>query len=180
MDHLFLTGFMASGKSAVGRQLAKRLQRRFVDLDAEIERAAGLSVAEIFARFGEPEFRARERRALEQASGGAPAVIATGGGIVVDAENRRRMRAHGTIVCLAATVEEILRRVGEGGTRPLLARATDAAERRARVERLLADRAAAYADADHTVDTSGRAIAEVVDEIVARIGARHAAAGPRS
>ncbi|MBI2963857.1 MAG: 3-dehydroquinate synthase [Deltaproteobacteria bacterium] len=163
MDNLFLTGFMGTGKTAVGRSLASRLGRRFVDLDQEIERAGGASVADIFARFGEGEFRERERRALERSAGLERAVVATGGGVVMDARNREIMHASGKIVCLRADPPTILSRVGDAADRPLLAAAADCTEK---IRRLLGERAAAYADADYAVDTSGRSVADVVEEIL--------------
>ncbi len=168
MDNLFLTGFMGTGKTAVGRLLARRLQRPFVDLDHEIERSCGASVAEIFARFGEGEFRDRECRALEGAAALDRAVVATGGGVVMDARNRRTMRASGKIVCLSADPPSILSRLGDAADRPLLA---GAAGRSERIHRLLGERAAAYADADHAVDTSARSVEDVVEEILCWMGA---------
>jgi shikimate kinase len=165
---VFLTGFMGTGKTAVGTELARRLGLRFLDLDHEIERAAGMSVAQVFARFGEAEFRARERALVEQVSGLADTVVATGGGVVLDAENRRRLRASGKVVCLRADVATILARVGGGGgDRPLLAGSED---RTGRVQALLEARRAAYADADHCVETSGRSVDVIVDEIAAWLG----------
>jgi shikimate kinase len=163
MNNVFLTGFMASGKSLVGCALAKRLGRPFVDADLEIEREAGMSVADIFGRFGEPEFRARERRALERLCALDNAVIATGGGSVVDPRNRASMRASGIVVCLTADPDTILGRIGSGGDRPLLA---DANGREARIRSLLGERAAAYGDADLIVDTSRRSPEAVADAIV--------------
>ena len=161
-DLVFLTGFMGTGKTAVGRELARRLGLRFVDLDHEIEREAGMRVTDIFARHGEADFRSRERAVIERMRADSGAVVATGGGAVVDVENRRRMRAAGSIVCLRADVATILERVGGGAGRPLLAGTEDKAER---VRALLEARAAAYADADHHVETSGRSIIAIVDEI---------------
>jgi shikimate kinase len=164
MNNVFLTGFMATGKSVVGRALARRLGRPFADADAEIEREAGMTIAEVFERFGEAEFRARERRWIERASRLDDAVIATGGGAVVDPQSRRAMHACGTLVCLSADVDTILRRLGSAANRPLVA---DPARREARIRELLRDRAGAYADADLVVDTSSRSPDEVVETIVA-------------
>jgi shikimate kinase len=163
MRNVFLTGFMGTGKTAVGRALARRLERRFVDLDEEIERTAGVEVAEIFARFGEREFRSRERDTLERLCALDGAVIATGGGVVVDPDNRAAMRACGTIVCLTADPAAILARVGSGRDRPLLADAQDPSKR---VGELLEARAEAYADADLTIETS-RTSAEEVSAAIA-------------
>src|SRR5262245_25058993 len=145
MNNVFLTGFMATGKTLVGCALARRLGRQFVDADVEIEREAGMTVADIFGRFGEPEFRARERRALERLCALDSTVIATGGGVVVDPRNRAAMRASGMIICLRADPDTILGRIGKGVDRPLLA---DADGREARIRSLIGERAAAYEDAD--------------------------------
>ncbi len=153
---------MATGKTAVGRALAARLGRKFVDTDGSIEQDSGMSVAEIFRRLGEAEFRARERATIERVAADRGVVAATGGGAVLDPRNRAAMRASGRIVCLTARPEAILARVGAGTDRPLLAGAPD---RRARVVELLESRAAAYADADWTVDTSGETPDEVARSI---------------
>jgi len=168
-DLVFLTGFMGTGKTAVGRELARRLGIRFLDIDQEIEQAARMTVAQIFARHGEADFRAREREMIERMSALSGAVVATGGGAVVDEANRRRMRAAGKVVCLRADVATILERVGGGDERPLLAGTDDKA---GRVRSLLDARAAAYADADHVVDTSRRTVAAIVDEIAGWLGGR--------
>lgn len=162
MRNVFLTGFMGTGKTAVGAALARRLGRRFIDLDEEIERTSGESVAAIFARHGEPEFRERERRALALVCALDEAIVATGGGAVLDSRNRSSMRASGRIVCVTADVDTILARLGGGEDRPLLAGAPD---RAAKVRELLSARAAAYADADLTVDTSGKTVEGVSGEI---------------
>jgi shikimate kinase len=163
-NRVFLTGFMGTGKTVVGRELARRLGRRFIDLDEEIERAAGCSVREIFERSGEADFRAREREALGRVCRLDAAVVATGGGTPVDPANRRVLRAAGKVICLGADVPTILARVGDGEDRPLLAGTSD---RSARIRWLLDARADAYADADRGVDTSGREVSDVVREIMA-------------
>src|SRR5438552_10508839 len=112
---------MATGKSEVGRRLARRLGRPFVDLDQLVEAAAGRTVAAIFAAEGEARFRELERDAVEEACRVPDAVIATGGGTLLDPENRRRLASAGPIVRLAAPPEDILRRIGDPATRPLLA-----------------------------------------------------------
>lgn len=169
MDNLFLTGFMGTGKTAVGGMLARRLGRPFVDLDYEIERACGLSVAQIFARFGEGEFRERERRVLERSAALDRSIVATGGGVVMEGRNRQTMHAAGKIVCLTADPRTILSRIADAADRPLLA---DAADRVEKILRLLGERAAAYADADYAVDTSSRSLADVVETIVQWMDAR--------
>jgi shikimate kinase len=172
---VFLTGFMGTGKTAVGAALARRLGRRFVDLDAEIERSTGLTIAGVFARFGEPDFRRRERQAVSLVAGLEGAIVATGGGTAIDRGNRASMRAAGRIVCLTADVETILARVGGGEDRPLLASAPD---RAMKVRELLADRAEAYADADLTIDTSGKTVEAVSEEITDRLRSLDDASSP--
>ncbi|MCW5890672.1 MAG: shikimate kinase [bacterium] len=154
MQHIILAGFMATGKSEVGRRLAHAMGRAFVDTDALVEADAGRTVAEIFAAEGEPGFRARERAAVVRACAMSPAIIAIGGGALLDPESRQVLAAAGPIVCLQATPEEILRRVGDAASRPLLADAGED-ERLARVRALLAERAPVYALATHAVDTTG-------------------------
>lgn len=159
---VFLTGFMGTGKSEVGRILAERLSWRFRDSDQEIEKEAGRSIPEIFRDSGEGTFREIERGVLERLATGAGVVIATGGGAVLDPANRRVMRRTGLVVCLTARPEVILARVGEGEGRPLLEAATD---REGRVRELLAERADAYSDADLTLETSELAPEDVAGRI---------------
>ena len=130
-----------------------------------VEAAAGRSVKDIFASEGEAAFRALERDAVAEACALPDAVIATGGGALVDPENRRRLAAAGPIVCLTATPEEILRRVGRTETRPLLAGLSSDAARLDRIREMLASRAAAYGSATHIVDTSGCTPDQVVQRV---------------
>ncbi len=163
---------MGTGKTEVGRSLARALGRGFVDTDRLVEVRAGRSVAEVFAKEGEAGVRARERAAVAEACALPDAVIATGGGALLDPENRRRRAAAGPIVCLTAAPEEILRRVGEAESRPLLAGASDEPARLARIRELLATRATAYGSATHTVDTTGLTVDQVVERIRATMDAR--------
>jgi shikimate kinase len=171
VPQVILTGFMATGKSEVGRRLARSLGRPFVDIDGLVEADAGRTVAEIFAAEGEPAFRARERDAVARACAVPDAVVATGGGTLLDPENRRRLAAAGPIVCLAASPEDILRRVRNPATRPLLANANGQGTL-ARVQQLLAERAPIYALATHTVDTSGLDVEQVVRRVRALVAGR--------
>ncbi|MBW1645517.1 MAG: shikimate kinase [Deltaproteobacteria bacterium] len=167
--HLLLTGFMGSGKTAVGRRLAAALGRPFADLDEQIAAAAGMSISGIFAVCGEEYFRELESRLLarllyrEQ-----PLVIATGGGAVVREANRELMRRRGRIIFLAASLETILRRTAADDSRPLLAGA--AAARRSKIKDLLAARRSFYDIHDLSIDTDGKTIAEITREITARLG----------
>lgn len=170
MASIVLIGFMGSGKTVVGQEIARRLGRPFVDTDAMVEDAAGMRVAEIFARFGEARFRALERDAIASVSMSGTvrdAVVATGGGAMLDPENRRRLKAIGPIVWLDADVESIVARVGGDTSRPLL-RGADVA---ARVRALLEERESAYATADHRVDTSRRSVTAVADAVLATVAA---------
>ncbi len=167
MRSVVLTGFMATGKTAVGSEVARRLGRRFVDTDALIVETAGLSIPEVFSRFGETRFRALEREAIVRACAEPGAVVATGGGAMVDAENRARLKAAGPVICLDADVDTIVRRVGDDPGRPLL----QGHDARDRVRALLAERAPAYAAADHRIDTSGQTVHEVADAVLAIVRA---------
>lgn len=164
--NLVLTGFMGTGKTAVGRAVAARLGRPFVDMDEQIVQRAGMSIPEIFARQGERAFRALEAELVRELAGRRGLVIATGGGALVDATNRETFCRTGLVICLTASVEAILARVGEGRGRPLLQTDEGAADARTRITALLAQRAAAYAEIPYTVDTTDRSVSQVVDEVL--------------
>ena len=117
---LVLVGLMGVGKSTVGRRLAQRLDLPFVDADTEIERAAGLSIAEIFSRYGEPYFRDGERRVIARLIDGSPKVIATGGGAFINDETRELILARGIAVWLDADIDTLVERTGRRSHRPLL------------------------------------------------------------
>lgn len=117
-----LVGLMGAGKSTVGRRLAAKLGRPFVDSDDEIEKAAGLSVSDIFALHGEDEFRRVEQRVLERLLTGPPQVLATGGGAYLRPETRDMMREHAITVWLNADLETLWKRVSRRNHRPLLRR----------------------------------------------------------
>ena len=172
MPQLVLTGFMATGKTEVGRRLGRLLGRPFVDTDGLVEAAAGRTVADIFAVDGEAHFRGLERVAVEQACAVPDAVIATGGGTLLDPENRRRLAAAGPIVCLCADAEEILRRTGEATSRPVLGGGNGGSDRLARIRGLIAERAPAYALATHRIDTSGLSVDQVVERVRALVAGR--------
>jgi shikimate kinase len=167
---VILTGFMGTGKTEVGRRLARATSRAFVDTDNLVETAAGRTIPEIFATDGEARFRALEREAVRRAVAVPEAVVATGGGALLDAESRSLLLAAGPVVCLTATPDEILRRVRLQGDRPLLA-ARDDAERLVKIRALLDARATAYGLATHRVDTTGRTVDDVVEEIRGLVGA---------
>ena len=161
---IYLTGFMGSGKSTVGRILASRLGASFVDLDEEIERQAGMRVREIFEQQGEPVFRRMEREALEATLALPDAVIATGGGTVVFEANARLIRENGIAVWLNPPFATIAERVGGLGKedRPLFRNEMQALA-------LYRERLPAYRRADLTVDMAPQ---EGPEEIAARIALR--------
>ena len=161
--NIILIGFMGTGKSTIGRRLAKRLGWAFVDVDRVIEASAGMSVAKIFAERGEAVFRRLERRAIGRVIRAREQVIAAGGGAFVDPESRTKLRMSGPVVCLSAKPQVILARIGKRlEARPLLA---GQASPLARIRALLAQRASAYAQADLTIDTSSLSIDEAVERI---------------
>ena len=169
MATVVLTGFMGTGKTSVGERLAARLGQPFVDTDALIERRAGRPIAAIFAADGEAHFRSAERHAIAEAVAIPGAVIATGGGAIADPDNLATLRAAAPIVCLTARPEVILARTQAGGqVRPLL-QSDDPARR---IAELLDQRASAYAEAELILDTSDRAIDDVVADLQAVLRAR--------
>lgn len=117
---IVLVGLMGAGKSTIGRRLATRLRLPFVDADTEIESAAGMTISDIFARFGEPYFRDGERRVIQRLIDGQPKVIATGGGAFVNEETRALILAEALAIWLDAPVEVLAERVRRRDTRPLL------------------------------------------------------------
>ena len=120
MKNIVLTGFMGTGKTAVGRELARRLGMRLIELDTEIEKAEGMTINEIFSRHGEPYFRDRETEMVKRFAKQDNLVISTGGGVVLREENMKALREKGVIVCLTASPETILRRISTSDERPLL------------------------------------------------------------
>lgn len=160
--NIVLVGFMGTGKSAVGRLLAERLGREFVDLDALIVARAGCTISRIFETEGEAGFRRRERQAVREVAARAGLVVSTGGGVVLDADNVRDFAASGDLVCLTATPETILARVGDDTARPLL-RGGDPL---GRIRELLAARTALYAQFAHQVATDGLAAAAVAERVL--------------
>ncbi len=166
---VFLYGPPGSGKTELGRRLARRLVLPFTDLDSEIERAAGRTIPEIFAADGESGFRAQEDAALSDALVGGPRVIALGGGALLDPSNRARAEAAGTVLCLTATRETLLARLRAArAERPLLGQ-DDAS----RLESLLAQRGEHYASFPAQLDTGSLTPEEAMWEAQVRLGAFH-------
>lgn len=147
---IILTGFMGTGKTAIGKAVALQLQWPFQDLDRLIIETSGQSIAELFASSGEAQFRALEKKALHEVLGQSPLVLATGGGAIVDPESRAQMKAAGLLVCLSAPLATLLKRLVGNRSRPLLQVPDPAAE----IQRLIADREPFYKEAHYVLDSS--------------------------
>jgi XRE family aerobic/anaerobic benzoate catabolism transcriptional regulator len=167
-DPIALLGVRGAGKSTIGAALARKLGRRFVEVDHEIEEAAGLPLGEVFALHGEAYYRRVEREVLTRLlADPAPAVLATGGSIVNDPTNYALLRARARTVWLRARPEDHWNRVvAQGDQRPMAENPHAFEELRG----LLAARSKLYGRADHAIDTSGRSVREVVAEVAAAVG----------
>jgi shikimate kinase len=162
LPKIFLVGPMGSGKSAVGKQLARMLRRDFRDSDAEIEARTGVDISLIFEKEGEAGFRRREREVIESLTLIDNIVLATGGGAVLDGGNRALLASRGFVVYLDASVDQQLERTRASGHRPLL----DTADPAARLATLMAEREPLYREiANLTVVTDDRMVKEVAQEI---------------
>lgn len=169
--NIVLTGFMGAGKSAVGKALATKLGCKFLDMDTLIEKETGRTIKEIFVDSGEEQFRTLESAVIERLSVGEfgyGIVVSVGGGAVIRDVNRKRLKGFGYVVCLSASVDEILRRVGSKKGRPLLAQGNA----RETIETLLKEREAAYQDCNVCIDTTSIAVEEVVERIKACLETR--------
>jgi shikimate kinase len=162
--NLYLTGFMATGKSTIGKELARRLDLLFIDTDTEITKREDTSIPEIFNSKGEAYFRNAESKLLaELAQNGKQQVIATGGGLIIRPDNLQVMKQTGFLIGLFADKEVIMQRVTKQSGRPLLA----GDDRVQRIQSLLLERKKFYLQADIQIDTSCREKTEIVAEILA-------------
>lgn len=162
--NIFLIGPMGSGKTAVGRSLARHLGKTFYDSDSEIVRRTGVDIPYIFEKEGESGFREREREAIEALVALRGIVLATGGGAIILAENRRLLAERGCVVYLETSVAQQAQRVQQGRNRPLLANVDDPATR---LRELMSVRDPLYRSiADVTVSTDGRRVKAVSEDIV--------------
>ncbi len=153
---------MGAGKTTIGRRLAKGLRRKFIDADQELERRTGASIALIFDIEGEIGFRAREKRIIEELTQLDDIVLATGGGAILDPDNRAALKSRGFVVYLHAPVEKLVERTQRDTNRPLL-KTDNPAER---MRELLEQRDPIYQQvADLVVDTGALTMAEIVKEI---------------
>lgn len=163
---VFLIGMPGSGKSTIGKGLAKALGRPFVDLDHEIEARCGVAIPVIFEIEGEQGFRKRESQVLEEVAAQPDAVVATGGGAILAAQNREVLRANGTVIYLKASVDELYRRTSRDRNRPLLA----TNDPKARLQELWTQRAPIYDEiADLVVETGSAGVPSVVQQIVTKL-----------
>lgn len=162
MGNIYLVGFMGTGKTVAGKELARRLKWQFMDLDDLIELTEKRSIHDIFSQQGEAHFRRLEKRALSQVSRENKFVVACGGGIVIDQENVKIMKETGLVICLSAAPDVILKRTGGYSHRPLL----NVPDPEKQIELLLKLRASYYARADKTIDTSRLSLKQVVERIV--------------
>ena len=164
--NIYLIGPMGSGKTAVGRQLARLLDVPFYDSDAEVERRTGVDIPLIFEREGEAGFRRREREAIEALVLLEPIVMATGGGAILMGENRELLTQHGTVIYLETSLGQQMQRVGSGRGRPLL-RDGDLGER---LRKLRIDREPFYRQmADYIVPTDHRRVQKVAEQILREV-----------
>ena len=162
---IVLVGLMGAGKSSIGRRLAHRLGLPFVDADTEIEKAADLTIPEIFEKHGEPYFRAGEVRVVARILESGPQVLATGGGAYMNPETRARIRERGISLWLKAELDVLMKRVKRRGDRPLL----KADDPQAVLRRLMDERYPVYAAADLTVVSREASHDEVVDDVIAAL-----------
>jgi shikimate kinase len=167
--NLFLVGMMGAGKTTVGRLLARRMKLRFLDSDREIERRCGVTIPLIFEVEGEAGFRAREQQVIEELARLTGIVLATGGGAVLGAANRRALATGGTVVYLNARPEDLYERVRQDKNRPLLA----TADPLARLRELHAERDPLYrAVADLVVDSGAQSPQLLARELAHRLEER--------
>jgi shikimate kinase len=174
-SNIFLIGPMGSGKSAVGRALARLFGLTFHDSDADIEARTGVDIAFIFEKEGEAGFRMRERESIDRLTGLDGVVLATGGGAILHPDNRGALAERGAVVYLQTSVAQQLERTRHGRHRPLLSDGSDPEEKLAE---LMRHRASLYAEiADLTVPTDGRRVQTVAEEIHRELTRARAAQG---
>lgn len=162
MKNIVLTGFMGTGKTAVGKELARILDMKFIDIDTEIEASEQTTINEIFAQFGEPGFREIETAMIKKIAAGKNLIISTGGGAVLKQENMDTLRSNGVIVCLTASPGTILNRTGNSDDRPLL-KVENPLDK---IMQLLNLRKPFYEKADVMIDTEGKTPLQLAEEII--------------
>jgi shikimate kinase len=165
MKNIVLTGFMGTGKTAVGKELARLLNMKLIDVDTQIEKSEKMTINEIFKQFGEPRFREIETEMITKLSKDKNSIISTGGGAVLKQENMDILRGNGVIICLTATPETILSRTSNSNDRPLL-QVENPLER---IKGLLDFRKPFYERADVMIDTEGKTPLQIAEEIIEKV-----------
>jgi shikimate kinase len=165
MKNIVLTGFMGTGKTAVGKKLSRLLNMELIDVDTEIEKSQRMTINEIFKKFGEPMFRGIETEMIQKLSEQRNVIISTGGGAVLKQENMDALRKQGVIVCLMATLDTILKRTVRSSNRPLL-QVENPFER---IKKLLNFRRPFYEKADIMIDTEGKTPLQIAEEIIEKV-----------
>ncbi len=172
--NIVLIGFMGTGKSEVGKEVAERLGYGFIDTDEIIEKREMLKIPEIFDKHGESYFRNIESEVIKEVSKKDRVVISTGGGAVIKYENRENLRRNSVMVCLTASPEVIYERTRRYNSRPLL----KTNEPLMKIKELLNERQEYYSQADITLDTSDKSTADIVNIILERVGTGRPADDP--
>jgi shikimate kinase len=161
--NIIITGFMGTGKSVIAKKLARKLKMDFIDMDQIIEKDQGMSISDIFTRYGENYFRAQENKLVKELSQKENTVIATGGGTLLSSDNSEMLGQAGEIVCLYADSRTIYNRLKRKNDRPLLKGRNFLSE----INRLLEERKKIYDNIKWKIDTTGLNIQEVVNKIIA-------------
>lgn len=165
MKSIILTGFMGTGKTAIGKELASILDMRLIDVDTEIEKSEKMSINEIFQKFGESRFRDIETEMVKGVSKNKNVIISTGGGVVLKQENMDVLRENGVIICLTASPETILERTANNSDRPLL----HAENPLGKINELLNFRKPFYEKADILINTENKTPLQIAEEIIEKI-----------
>jgi shikimate kinase len=172
---VFMVGLMGSGKTSVGKVLARLLGKVFFDSDHEIERATGVRIQEIFEVEGEPGFRTREKKMIADLAQRDNILLATGGGAVLAPENRAELKAHGTVIYLRAPVKALLRRTQRDRNRPLL----QVADPAAKLRELYDQRDPLYREVAHLiVDTGNQSVRALAEQIIKQLAQHQMASQP--
>jgi shikimate kinase len=166
LSNIFLVGLMGAGKTTVGRALAKKLDKQFIDSDHEIEARTGASIPWIFEIEGEAGFRQRESEVIRDLTAQSDIVLATGGGAILKPENRAYLKERGTVIYLRASINSILQRTSHDKNRPLL----QTADPRQRLEQLAHEREPYYLEvADFTIDTGRPNVQSLIQTILTQL-----------
>ena len=160
--NIYILGFMGTGKTVAGEQVARELNQQFIELDSLIEEEQKKKISQVFAEDGEAYFRSLEKQILEKISVGRDLVVSCGGGIVKDSQNIQIMKKTGVMICLSARPEVILARTRSYSHRPLL----NVDNPKKRIRELLKTRAPFYAQADYTIDTSDLDVFSIVKKVL--------------